>query len=107
MSKFQQDQTIFVGVRVQKIPKRGHFMDTESIQKTLKILNFTTTYAIPMKLTIDIYLNKVFHLAKSWDVSHRVYKDVNKKTLNFLAQFRPLLNNLKNCSISDASSCLS
>ena len=60
-----------------------------------------------MKLTINIYLNKVFHLAKSWDVSHRVYKDVNKKTLNFLAQFRPLLNNLKNCSISDASSCLS
>ena len=66
-----------------------------------------------MKLTIDIYLNKVFHLAKSWDVSHRVYKDVNKKTLkvslkiNFLAQFRPLLNTSKNCSISDASSYLS
>ena len=81
MSKFQQDQTIFVGVRVQKIPKRGHFMDTESIQKTLNILNFTTTYAILMKLTSDIYRNKVFHLAKSWDVPHKVYKGINKKPL--------------------------
>ena len=40
-----------------------------SIQKTLKTLNFTTTYAILMKLTTDIYLNKVFHLAESWGVS--------------------------------------
>ena len=47
-------------------------MDTESIQQILKIFNFTTTYAILMKLTTDIYLNKVFHLAKSWNVSHRV-----------------------------------
>ena len=34
-----------------------------------------------MKLTTDAYLNKVFHLAKSWGVSHRVYESVNKKTL--------------------------
>ena len=50
-SKFQQYQTLFGGVRAQKIPKRGHFMDTESIQKTLNIFDFTTTYAILMKLT--------------------------------------------------------
>ena len=56
----------------------NHFMETESIQKTLKIFNFTTTYAILMKLTTDIYLNKLFHLAKSWCLSHREYKDVNK-----------------------------
>ena len=43
-------------------------MDAESIQK----INFTTTYAIMMKLTTDIYLNKVFHLAKSWDEIHRL-----------------------------------
>ena len=49
-------------------------MDTEAIKKTLRILNFTTAYAILIKLTTDIYLNKVFHLAKSWSVSHRVYK---------------------------------
>ena len=28
-SNFQQDQTIFVGVRNQKITKRGHFIDAE------------------------------------------------------------------------------
>ena len=54
-------------------------MDTESIQKTLKISNFTTTNAIMIKRTIDIYPNKVFHLAKSWIVSQRVYKGVKKK----------------------------
>ena len=58
-----------------------------------------------------IYLNNVFQLAKSWGVSHRLYKGVNKKTLkmrkkkNFLAQFRPFLNTSKNCSISDESPC--
>ena len=56
----------------------NHFMETESIQKALKIFNFTTTYAILMKLTRDIYLNKFFHLAKSWCLFHREYKDVNK-----------------------------
>ena len=44
-------------------------MYTVSIQKTLKTLNFTTAYAILMKPTTDIYLNKVFHLAESWGVS--------------------------------------
>ena len=43
-------------------------MDAELTQK----INFTTTYAIMMELTADIYLNKVFHLAKSWGVIHRV-----------------------------------
>ena len=66
-----------------------------------------------MKLTTGIYHNKVFQLAKSFGVSHRVCDDVNKKTLkrsqkiNCLSQFRPFLNTSKNCRISDASSCLS
>ena len=47
-------------------------MDTESIQKTFKIFHFATPYAILIKLTSDIYLNKVLYLAKFWDVSHRV-----------------------------------
>ena len=47
-------------------------MDAESIQETLKIFNFTTTYAILMELATNIYLNKVFHLGKSWDVIHSV-----------------------------------
>ena len=33
-----------------------------------------------MKLTTDIYLNKVFHLTKFWDVTHRVKEGINKKT---------------------------
>ena len=54
-------------------------MNAESTQKALKILNFTTTYTIMMKLTADIYLNKVFHLAKSWDVIYKVSEGINKK----------------------------
>ena len=46
----------FLGrARAKKIPKRGHFIDAESIQKTLKTLNFTITYAILMKLTKNLY----------------------------------------------------
>ena len=77
-------------------------MDTESIQKTLKISNFTTTNAIMIKRTIDIYPNKVFHLAKSWIVSQRVHKGVKKKNTqnkpenHLLDQFRPLINTSKN-----------
>ena len=41
-----------------------------------------------MKLTTDIYLNKVFHLAKSWDVKMSL-------KISFLVQFRPFLNTLK------------
>ena len=58
----------------------GHFMDAESIQETLKTFNFTTTDATLMKLTRDIYLNKAFHLAKSWGVIHRVQEGIKKKT---------------------------
>ena len=39
-------------------------MDAESIQKNVKIFNFTTTNAIQMKLTTDIYLNKIFSFGK-------------------------------------------
>ena len=37
--------------------KGGHFMDAESIRKTLKVFNFTTTCTILMKLTMNMYLN--------------------------------------------------
>ena len=53
-------------------------MDAESMQKTFKSFNFTTTNAILMKLIIDIDLNKVFHLPKSWGV--RVEESINQKT---------------------------
>ena len=47
-----------------------------------KLLNFAATNAILIKFTTDMYLNKVFHLAKSWGATHEVHK---QKT--FLAQF--------------------
>ena len=49
-----------------------------------------------MKLTTDIYLNKVFHLAKSWGVTQGVGGHKQKNSQNepkrFLAQFRPFHN---------------
>ena len=44
-------------------------MDAESVRKTLKIFNLTTTNAILMKL---MYLDKNCHLAKNWGVTHRM-----------------------------------
>ena len=56
-------------------------VNAESIQKSLKTFDFTTTYAILMNLTTDIYLDKIFELATSWGVFHKVYEDINKKAL--------------------------
>ena len=66
-----------LGKKGQKNPRKG-FMDAESIPKSLKNFNFTTTNAILMKLITNIHL-KVFHLAKSWSVTHKVQEDINKK----------------------------
>ena len=79
---------MFGGARSQKILKRHHLIDAESIQKTL---NFTTTNAILVKLTTDIYLNKVFHLAKilernSEGVGYKL-KNSQNEPKSFLAQF--------------------
>ena len=54
---------MFGGERVQKPPKRGHFMDAASSQKHLKIYNFGTTNAIKVKLTTTTYLQEIFYLA--------------------------------------------
>ena len=41
---------------------------------------------------IYIYINKVFHLAKSWGVTHKVWKGINKKTLKLTKKiFGPIL----------------
>ena len=56
-------------------------LNAESIQKFLKTFDFTTTYIILMNLTTYIYLHKIFELAKSWGVFHKVYEGMNKKTL--------------------------
>ena len=46
------------GSKGQKPPKKGHFMDTELVRKTLKTFNLTTTNAILMKLTTIMYLRE-------------------------------------------------
>ena len=57
-SEVRQYWTIFGGVRTQQHPKKGHFVDSESIRKTLKIFNLTTTNATLMKLTTIMYLHE-------------------------------------------------
>ena len=56
--EFRQYLTIFGRVRAQKPPKKGHFMDAESVRKTLKTFNLTTSNAIMMKLITIMYLHK-------------------------------------------------
>ena len=47
----------FRGVRAIKLPKKGHFVDAESVRKSLKNFNLVTTNAIQMKLsTISIFM---------------------------------------------------
>ena len=47
----------FAGVRAQKLPIKGHFVDAELVGKTLKNFNLATTNAILMKLTmINIFM---------------------------------------------------
>ena len=111
-SKLQQDQTIFEGVRAQKIPKGAISWMLNQYKKKLKIL-ISQPHMLYWWILPHIYLNKVFQLAKFWGAYHRVYEGVNEKSLkmnkkiNFLAQIWPYLNTSKNCSIFDTSSCLS
>ena len=47
----------------------------------LKILNFTTTIAMPMKLSKDLYFIEVFNLLKPCGITHWVWEGINKATL--------------------------
>ena len=46
------------GVRTQKLPKKGSFVDVESVRKILEIFNLTITNAILMKFTTIMYLHE-------------------------------------------------
>ena len=46
------------GVRAQKPPKKGYFVDAESVCKIFEIFNLTTTNAILMKLTTIMCLHE-------------------------------------------------
>ena len=50
--------TIFGGVRAQKPPKKGHFMDAGIVRKTLKTFKLTIANAILMKLTMIMYFHE-------------------------------------------------
>ena len=86
---------IFGGVRTRKPPKKGHFVDAESVRKALKIFNLTTTNAILMKLTTIMYL----------------HESVNRKALRarnpvFWLNFLEFLDYIKNCHASHALRCI-
>ena len=69
--KFQQNWTVFEGLRTQKLPKKGHFMDAESVRKALKMFNLTN-YECYTDKTYQDYLHKTFNLVKSLGVTHWV-----------------------------------
>ena len=46
------------GVRAQKHPIKGYFVDAELVRKNLEIFNLTTTNAILIKLTTIMYLHE-------------------------------------------------
>ena len=72
IARHSRSGLIFGGVSTTPFPPPPPFMAAESIRKTLKIVNFTNTNAILIKLTTDTYLKKVFHFPKCWGVTHRV-----------------------------------
>ena len=47
------------GVRAQKPPKRGYYLEAESVRKTLEIFNLTTANAMLKKLTTIMYLHEI------------------------------------------------
>ena len=55
--EFRQCWTIFGRVRAPNPSKKGHFMDAESVRKSLKTFSLTTTTAILIKLTTIMYLH--------------------------------------------------
>ena len=76
-SKFQQDRTMFGRIRAKKNPKRAI---SWMLNQYKKLFNFIATYAILMKLSTDLYLNKV--LIRSCD-SFKPYDSVNQENRKF------------------------
>ena len=96
MWKFQHNPTIFLGGRAHKLHKKGHFMKAASIQKHLKIYNFTTIDVILMKLTRIMYLCNSFLLTGTWAVTQKQHSTTEKhlkgsQKISFLTHFWPIL----------------
>ena len=77
--KLHQNWTIFGGVRIKKHSQNEIDIDADLVRKTSKICNLTTLKAILMKLSLIIYLYKIFHLAKTWGGIHRASENANIK----------------------------
>ena len=58
-------------------------MDADLVRKTLKVCNLAATKAILMKLSLNLYLCKIFHLANTWSGIQRASENANMKS--FLA----------------------
>ena len=76
-------------VRAQKPPKKGYFLDAESVRKTLEIFNLTTTNAILMKLTTIMYLHESVNRK-----AHRSRNSILNQSLNLIASLVKLLYKL-------------
>ena len=70
-SKFEKNLTTFGGVNPKKSPKSTQKRYFLLLGKHLKMYNFATTNAAPMKLTTIMYLHETFHLVRNWDVIYR------------------------------------
>ena len=71
--KFQQNWTVFEGIRIPKLPKKG----PESVRKALKIFNLTNHECYTDK-TYQDYLHKTFNLVKTWGVTHWMKRTYTK-----------------------------
>ena len=58
-------------------------MDADLVRKTLKICNLAAAKAILMKLSSNLYLCKIFHLANTWGGIQRASGNAHMKS--FLA----------------------
>ena len=63
----------------QNPPKKGHFMDAQSVRKTLKTFNLTTTTAILVKLTTILQRKVIRDICGGFQCSLKISRYYNKK----------------------------
>ena len=93
--EFRQYWTIFGRVRAQKPPRKCHFMDAESVRKTLKTFNLTITNVILMKLTTIMYIHE-----------NVTRKPLRVRNLVFWRNVCEFLDSIKNRQICHALPCV-
>ena len=63
----------------QNPPKKGHFMDAQSVRKTLKTFNLTTTTAILVKRTTILQRKVIRDICGGFQCSLKISRYYNKK----------------------------